>query len=408
MSVPDKAMKLKDGKIIADQLSSMIAVQFVQGTANAAGSYVVYNGEVFYLPDGHTAGTTWANTTKEGPTNIGEINTQLKNAIHGFDIKGELLSDPVKSAIINLFSHVVYVDGEAQTYIQALQQAWAIKGTLSSISADFEQGSAVIYEGSDLSAIKQYLTVTGTYTYQGNTIITEITDYTLSGSLTEGTCTITVTYQSKTTTFTVEVTSTFPSEYQKVEYIGASGTQGIIFDDIQEYNATLIEPYTYDIDCQFDEWNSASNSNIVAAFSSNPGQWFGYMHSIDKIAMGSSSGCYFDDNKKLERHSYHYAVLNGNGVITRDDGVSISREIVSGKKYNFALFGTSDYIISVANDLGFNGKIYDFSISKNGTEIHHLVPCYRKSDDVIGFYDVITDTFYTNAGSGNFTKGGDL
>lgn len=83
MSVPDKAMKLKDGKIIADQLSSMIAVQFVQATANAAGSYVVYNGEVFYLQDGHTAGTTWANTTKEGPTNIGEINTQLKNAIQG-------------------------------------------------------------------------------------------------------------------------------------------------------------------------------------------------------------------------------------------------------------------------------------------------------------------------------------
>jgi len=82
MSLPDKAMKLKDGKIIADQLSSMVAVQFATDVANEAESYVVYNGSVYYLPNGHTAGTSWVNTEKEGPTNIGGELTQLKSAIN--------------------------------------------------------------------------------------------------------------------------------------------------------------------------------------------------------------------------------------------------------------------------------------------------------------------------------------
>ena len=70
------------------------------------------------------------NKTDQEIAQIEEDVTDVKTAIHGMDMKGELLSDPVKSAIINLFSHVVYVDDEAQTYIQALQQAWANKGTL--------------------------------------------------------------------------------------------------------------------------------------------------------------------------------------------------------------------------------------------------------------------------------------
>lgn len=37
--------------------------------------------------------------------------------------------------------------------------------------------------------------------------------------------------------------------------------------------------------------------------------------------------------------------------------------------------------------------------------LHHYIPCYRKSDNVIGLYDIITDEFKTNAGTGSFTKG---
>lgn len=45
---------------------------------------------------------------------------------------------------------------------------------------------------------------------------------------------------------------------------------------------------------------------------------------------------------------------------------------------------------------------------KTGTLISCLVPCYRKSDGVIGMYDNVRDIFLFNVGSGAFTKGADV
>ena len=62
---------------------SVVAPAFDQATANDAGSLVTYtDGVVYVLPEGHTAGTTWANTQKTA-TNIAEQQRLLKNAIDG-------------------------------------------------------------------------------------------------------------------------------------------------------------------------------------------------------------------------------------------------------------------------------------------------------------------------------------
>ena len=44
----------------------------------------------------------------------------------------------------------------------------------------------------------------------------------------------------------------------------------------------------------------------------------------------------------------------------------------------------------------------------DGTPIRSFVPCYRKSDNAIGLYDTVEGAFYTNAGTGAFTKGADV
>ena len=44
--------------------------------------------------------------------------------------------------------------------------------------------------------------------------------------------------------------------------------------------------------------------------------------------------------------------------------------------------------------------IYDESL----VHIYDLVPCYRKSDNVIGMYDTVNNQFYTNSWTGTFTK----
>ncbi len=74
---------------------------------------------------------------------------------------------------------------------------------VTSITAVFTQGSAVIYDTDSLDTLKQYLTVTATY---ADSTTATVTDYTLSGTLTVGTSTITVSYGGKSDTFTVTVT----------------------------------------------------------------------------------------------------------------------------------------------------------------------------------------------------------
>ena len=73
---------------------------------------------------------------------------------------------------------------------------------LQSISAVYTQGSTIVHPSTDLNSLKSKLVVTARYD-NNNTIA--VTDYVLSGTLTVGTSTITVTYQDKTTTFDVIV-----------------------------------------------------------------------------------------------------------------------------------------------------------------------------------------------------------
>lgn len=50
-------------------------------------------------------------------------------------------------------------------------------------------------------------------------------------------------------------------------------------------------------------------------------------------------------------------------------------------------------------------KVYYFAIYQGNEKVQELIPCRRKSDDVLGMYDTVTDTFFTNAGSGTFIAG---
>ena len=51
------------------------------------------------------------------------------------------------------------------------------------------------------------------------------------------------------------------------------------------------------------------------------------------------------------------------------------------------------------------GKIYYFKIYVNNVLVRNFVPAKRKSDNVLGLYDLVNNAFYTNAGTGTFTAG---
>lgn len=112
-------------------------------------------------------------------------------------------TNEAKNALLALLEKVAYIDENGQSYLDTLEsELFAVAVT--SISAVFTQGSAVIYDTDSLETLKQYLVVTATYS---DSTTDTVTAYTLSGTLTEGTSTITVSYSGKTTTFNVTVTA---------------------------------------------------------------------------------------------------------------------------------------------------------------------------------------------------------
>lgn len=115
--------------------------------------------------------------------------------------EGTGLTSAQINALLDAFNHVAWDsdDPTGQTYITALASAFR---SITSITAVFNQGDNIIPVNASLDSLEQYLTVTASYR-DGTS--EEVTDYTLSGTLTVGESTITVSYSGFTTTFTCTV-----------------------------------------------------------------------------------------------------------------------------------------------------------------------------------------------------------
>ena len=47
-------------------------------------------------------------------------------------------------------------------------------------------------------------------------------------------------------------------------------------------------------------------------------------------------------------------------------------------------------------------RLYSFLWERNNNKIQNLIPCYRITDNKPGMYDLVSRTFFTNAGTGEF------
>lgn len=132
-------------------------------------------------------------------------------AYGGGSSSGTGLTDDIKQALLDCFEHVAWTDEHGQDYVDALEAALYPPANLVSISAVYTQ-SGTVYDTDTLDSLKSDLVVTAVYS-DSTTETVASTDYTLSGTLTEGTSTITVSYGGKTDTFTVTVSSNTLVEY---------------------------------------------------------------------------------------------------------------------------------------------------------------------------------------------------
>ena len=196
-----------------------------------------------------------------------------------------------------------------------------------------------------------------------------------------------------------------PSAYQEVEYIASSGTQ---------YIDTGIKGHmNYKYDLLFKQSNSSTvrvwgvfgqqsyvgpNMSITYAGNARAVRWESLANNqrmISEIARIDTSP--------------HYVTID-NGVVTYD---GVNKGKTQGHSdsyvinYNIYLFTINPGNTTPTSNM--SGMVYSYKVRDNtGALVQSLVPCYRKSDNVIGFYDLVTGSFLVNAGTGTFTKGNNI
>lgn len=328
--------------------------------------------------------------------------TGLKSDIE--NISG--ISDDVKLALLNMAQKVAYIDDDdgAEVY-QTLYDALYPPATLVSISADYTQ-SGTVYDTDTLDSLKEDLVVTALYDDQTTATVTT---YTLSGTLTEGTSDITVSYGGKTTTFTVTVTSEplIPSAYQQVEYIGFDGSSRIVA------SSTNLDTHNMKMDVVA-MVHQGSSEEVIAGLCSGStvdaelgtdgtaNSIFLYHHNYARAS--GLSDLYTSKAHIVAYSSTNASVMTLIVTVGEQEVTKTLSDVRTETGKRFVL-GSGGYS---SQRYGYKGRIYSADCYNGETKVHELIPCYRKSDNVIGMYDVITSSFLTNSGSGTLTKGGDV
>lgn len=176
------------------------------------------------------------------------------------------ISNEAKQALLACFQNVAWINASGQTYYDALESALYPPVNLVYISAVYTQ-SGTIYTSDSLDDLKADLVVTAHYS---DSTTETVSNYLLSGTLTVGTSTITVSYGGKTTTFTVTVTGipeygTFtPQNVIDGSYITSTGE--ISPSTYSSYSEDYMKTYSYVYYFNFDGLKSTDINYTISEY----------------------------------------------------------------------------------------------------------------------------------------------
>lgn len=189
-----------------------------------------------------------------------------------------------------------------------------------------------------------------------------------------------------------------PVEYQEVEYIESSGTQ-YIDTGMRGTDNTKV-----DIEFQATGENflpfgarSSATSNCFAIWASGSN-----VGTSLRIGFDSTNG-YTGGATTTDK--YH--------IIHSKDGTYVNNALVWNVATIRAFTTPQNLIVfgyyNTATKRGLSAiRLYHLKLWESNIRVRDFIPCYRKSDNVVGLYDLVSDTFFTRSGTGDFVKGPDV
>lgn len=310
------------------------------------------------------------------------------------------LSEAAKVALLQIAQKIAYIDEHGQDYYNALYDAFYPPAELVGITAVYTQ-SGTVYDTDSLESLEADLVVTAEYSDGTSEVITS--GYTLSGTLTAGTSTITVAYQGQTATFTVTVTErSLPEGYTRVEYVErptgtannyGHNTTGLTLNgtDTAVINIgfmTLSVPSTngYFLGCK-----QTTTDNSIG---------FGIFVPSAMTSYGAFDGtaCMITSDASIRNEKIDLTVTKTTTGMTVSDGtntetITSTPRVMAGALHIFCIppnTGSSGLSLVC-------GRIYYINVVEGGVTKLNMIPCKRTSDNAVGFYDTIGGAFRTSS-----------
>ena len=240
-----------------------------------------------------------------------------------------------------------------------------------------------------------------TWSSDDTTIATVSTSW-LVTCVTPWTATITATTVNGLTATCGVRQSRLPSTYQEVEWIWSSA--------IQYINTQYIPNMNTEIETELSWWSSQAEWWVFFWMTSNDnwrdgicGRIYGSSPTIFNPRFLNSN--YAECQITATTDVFHTVILKRNYCTL--DWVAWTLTTIYNFPYNWAIYlfcGNNGWSAWRHTSV----KFKSFTISESWVVVRDFVPCYRIADGVIWMYDVVNDVFYTNNGSGTFTKGSDV
>lgn len=182
-----------------------------------------------------------------------------------------------------------------------------------------------------------------------------------------------------------------PPEYQQVEYLESTGTQYMIVNFDSQYHSSGIYNAIGE-HMTFGTYNDYGAQSL---------QLYDYGNDSASIRIGSAvSDTISPSPKYIQMDAGTGKIIYDDNVIQIDDALRSDFHFLQG----IPLFGRFS-----TQDINPKPSVFKrFYVSYKNSVVTDLIPCYRKSDNVAGMYDIIEGKFHTNAGTGEFIVGPDV
>lgn len=189
-----------------------------------------------------------------------------------------------------------------------------------------------------------------------------------------------------------------PAAYTRLQYI-ESDNYSYIDTGFKPTNYTrcievvMRQSLNFTFDFSARNVNSAGDGYGFGTNISNFISDFGGNRTIFQNVLPNTTDIFFVDKNKN--------ITTVKNLSTNEEETVTNTNNVFSVNYNLTIFAQNSVGVIAPSQR----RIYSFIIYENDELVRKLIPCKRNSDQEIGMWDVVTKTFFTNAGTGTLIGG---